>query len=51
LPEYRPLKSPGKSPIKPSIRIPARKGRALFVDDEPEEASGQNLFSSYEKNW
>ena len=35
---YRPLRSPdGKSPIKSSFGTPARKGRALFVHDEPEK--------------
>ena len=46
-PEYRPLQSPsGKSPIKSSVGTPARKGRALFVDDEPEVTPGKNRFES-----
>jgi hypothetical protein len=53
-PEYKPLRSPfGKSPIKSSFGTPARKGRALFVDDEPrggvntpEQKTSRNLFGT-----
>ena len=53
-PEYKPLPSPfGKSPIKSSFGTPARKGRALFVDDEPgggvntpEQKTSRNLFGT-----
>ena len=46
---YRPLMSPGKSPIKSSVRTPAGRGRALFGDDGPGGTPGRNLFSSPEQ--
>ena len=48
-PEYSPLRPHDNiSPIKSSFGTPARKGRALFVD-EPGGTPGRNLFGSPEQ--